>query len=151
MSSKLAVPSPLSRLHLVDSTVWSKARSAGRPDLAEWFNRAVKADLVATCEAIVLELLRSARNTPDFARQAGLLGLLPSVPMGDGAFPRALEVQAALALRGTHRGVPPIDLLIAAAAESAGVPLLHYDHDFDLIAGVTGQESSWLLPAGSLP
>lgn len=145
------VPPPLTHPHLVDSTVWSKARAAGRPDLAEWFNRAVRRDLVATCEAVVLELLRSARNSADFTRQAGVLALLPSVPMGGDAFHRATEVQSALAARGKHRGVPPIDLLIAAAAESARLPLLHYDHDFDLIAGITGQQCSWLLPAGSLP
>jgi predicted nucleic acid-binding protein len=29
------------------------------------------------------------------------------------------------------------DLMIAATAELAGVAVLHYDHDFDLIAEVT--------------
>ncbi len=60
-------------------------------------------------------------------------------------------MQQLLAAQGQHRGIPPADLLIAAAAESAQVPLLHYDHDFDLIAGVTGQPVRWLLPAGTLP
>lgn len=142
---------PLEARHLVDSTVWSKARNARRPDLPEWFNRAVQADLVATCDAVVLELLRSARNTADFTRQAQLLALLPSAPMDGTVFGRAREVQAALAGGGKHRGVPPVDLLIAACAEEAGLPLLHYDHDYDLIAGVTGQRCTWLLPAGSLP
>lgn len=137
--------------HLVDSTVWSKVRTAGRPDLAEWFNRAVQADLVATCDPVILELLRSARNTAAFIRQAELLRLLPTVAVGDRACRRALQVQAGLAENGEHRGVPPVGLLIAAAAEHAELPLLHYDHDFDLIAGVTGQRCSWLLPAGSLP
>jgi len=40
---------------------------------------------------------------------------------------------------------------VAASAEAAKLPLLHYDHDFDLIAGATGQQCVWLLPAGSLP
>jgi len=30
-------------------------------------------------------------------------------------------------------------LIIAAAAELAGLTLLHLDKDFDLIAGITGQ------------
>lgn len=142
---------PLEARHLVDTTVWSKARTARRPELAEWFNRAVQADLVATCDAVVLELLRSARNTADFTRQAQLLALLPSAPMDGRAFRRAREVQTTLAEGGKHRGVPPVDLLIAACAEEARLPLLHYDHDYDLIAGVTGQHCTWLLPAGSLP
>ena len=150
MSVQDLVP-PLEGQHLVDSTVWSKVRTAGRPDLADWFNRAVRADLVATCEPVILELLRSSRNTAAFTGQAELLRLLPTVGVGHQAFRRALQVQAGLAERGEHRGVPPVDLLIAACAEQAGLPLLHYDHDFDLIAGVTGQRCSWLLPPGSLP
>jgi predicted nucleic acid-binding protein len=126
-------------------------RTASRPDLAEWFNRAVRADLVVTCEAVVIELLRSARNTADFTRQAELLALLPSVPIGHESFRRARQVQAALAESGRHRGVPPVDLLIAACAEAAGLPLLHYDHDYDLIASVTGQPCPWFVPAGTLP
>jgi predicted nucleic acid-binding protein len=46
--------------------------------------------------------------------------------------------------------VPPADLVIAAAAESAGIPVLHYDHDHDLISAVTGQATRWLVPRGSL-
>lgn len=96
-------------------------------------------------------MLRSAPNTAAFARQSELLALLPSLPVGDGALRRARAVQGALAGSGQHRGVPPVDLIIAASAEAAGLPLLHYDHDFDLIARVTGQRCTWFLPAGSLP
>jgi predicted nucleic acid-binding protein len=141
----------LTERHLADSTVWSKVRTKSRPDLAEWFNAAVQADLVATCEPVILELLRSARNAAAFSSQAGLLALLPSVATGETQLRRAREVQSMLAANGQHRGVPPVDLLIAASAEAADLPLLHYDHDYDLIAGITGQRSAWLLPAGSLP
>jgi len=41
-------------------------------------------------------------------------------------------------------------LLIATAAEAAGLVVLHYDHDFDLIAVVTGQPTEWIVPAGSV-
>jgi predicted nucleic acid-binding protein len=43
------------------------------------------------------------------------------------------------------------DLMIAAAAEAAGLVVLHYDHDFDLIAKVTGQPVEWIVPAGTVP
>ncbi|MGI8904671.1 MAG: hypothetical protein ACR2IP_13705 [Solirubrobacteraceae bacterium] len=55
-----------------------------------------------------------------------------------------------LAPGGEHRRVPPADLLIAAAAELASVPLIHYDRDYERIAGVTGQDHSWLVPDGAL-
>ena len=42
------------------------------------------------------------------------------------------------------------DLLIAAAAELAELPVLHYDRDFELIAEVTGQPVRALAPLGSL-
>ncbi len=119
--------------------------------MADWLNRAVRSDLVVMCDVVRIELLRSARNSDAFNRQSEMLGLLPSVPMGEHSFTRALEVQSNLARRGKHRGVPPVDLLIAAAAEAAAIPLLHYDHDFDLISEVTGQPSQWVAPAGSLP
>lgn len=143
-------PPPLSERHVVDSTVWSKVRTKTRPDLAEWFNAAVHADLVATCEPVVLELLRSARDSAAFAGQTELLALLPTVPTGESQFRRAREVQAALGGTGRHRGVPPVDLLIAASAESAGLPVLHYDHGYDLIASVSRQRCIWLLPPGTL-
>ena len=42
------------------------------------------------------------------------------------------------------------DLLIAAAAESRGLTVLHYDADFDRIASVTGQSCEWVVPASSV-
>jgi predicted nucleic acid-binding protein len=41
-------------------------------------------------------------------------------------------------------------VLIAAAAEAAGVTVLHYDEDYDRIAEITGQPVRWLAPKGSL-
>jgi len=135
--------------HLVDSTVWSKART--HPALAQWFNAQVRGDLVLICDVIVLELLRSARNAGAFKQQAELLASLSSLPIGSNEWDRARQIQGLLARRGEHRGVPPADHVIAATAELAQVPLLHYDHDFDLVSAVTRQPSRWLLPRGSIP
>ena len=62
---------------------------------------------------------------------------------------RALEVQAALATHSEHRGAALPDLLIAATAERHRVTVLHYDHEYDLIASVTGQETRWVVPRGT--
>ena len=70
--------------------------------------------------------------------------------MPDRAFTRAIEVQAELTSRGTHRCAGPVDLLVAAAAELHSLVLVRYDHNFDRIRDVTGQGMSWLAPAGSL-
>lgn len=143
------VPGPLVEPHLADTSVWSKARN--QPALADWFNAEVRASRIVTCGVVILELLRSARNTVSFRAQSEMLDVLGRCPDGAPQFARAREVQALLADRGQHRGIPPADLLIAASAEVASVPVLHYDHDYDLIAEVSGQAAHWLLPAGSLP
>lgn len=57
--------------------------------------------------------------------------------------------QRALANRGLRgRKIP--DLLIAAVAQATGLTVFHYDHDYDLIAEVTGQDTKWVVPADTV-
>jgi predicted nucleic acid-binding protein len=74
----------------------------------------------------------------------------PLAPMNQDVLDRAVDVQDALAARSQHRGAKIADLLIAAAADAADLVVLHYDHDFDFIAEVTGQPTEWIVPAGSV-
>ena len=74
----------------------------------------------------------------------------PFVKIDQSVLDRAVAVQDALAERSQQRGAKIADLLIAAAAEAAGLVVLHYDHDFDLIAEITGQPTDWILPAGTV-
>ena len=74
----------------------------------------------------------------------------PMVDMDQSVLDRAVAVQDVLAERSQQRGVKIADLLIAAAAEAAGLVVLHYDHDFDVIGGVTGQPTEWIVPAGAV-
>lgn len=140
---------PLERSFLFDTTVWSKCRS--QPELVEWFNGAVADDLVLVCDVVELEVLKSSRDHQAFIAQAEQLNLLGRCPIGPKELTRAKEVQQLLSGAGKHRGVPPADLIIASAAELSGVPVLHYDHDYDLISSQTAQETRWFLPQGSLP
>jgi predicted nucleic acid-binding protein len=68
------------------------------------------------------------------------------VPVHEGAYARAWEVQGELTALGQHRGAGPVDLVIAATAELFGLALLHHDRDFATIAGVTGQALRWYGP-----
>jgi predicted nucleic acid-binding protein len=61
---------------------------------------------------------------------------------------RAMEVQHLLARRGRHR-LPLPDLAIAATAELHGATVLHHDHDYDVIAAVTGQPARWIVRRGT--
>lgn len=106
---------------------------------------------IATCGMIDLEMLYSARNGDDHRELVYDRMLLPRIPCGDDAFDRAIDVQGTLAETGRHRGVALEDLIIAAAAEQAGLAVLHYDQDYDLIAEITGQPTEWVVPRGTVP
>ena len=60
----------------------------------------------------------------------------------------ALRALADVAPR--HHRVPLADALIAAAAQEAGVGVLHYDHHYDRLAEVLSFASRWAAPPGGL-
>jgi hypothetical protein len=72
------------------------------------------------------------------------------VQLDQRTFDRAVEVQGLLAEKAQHRAANIPDLIVAAAAERAGLTVLHYDADFELIAAVTGQQTEWVVPRGSV-
>ena len=67
------------------------------------------------------------------------LALMPVEFLTPAAEQRAVEVQMILADQGRHRAPSVPDLLIAAAAEQAGLTVLHQGKDFEIIAEITGQ------------
>jgi hypothetical protein len=78
------------------------------------------------------------------------LEALPAVVISTEAWVRAIDVWNELTRRGQHRQVKQPDLLIAAAAELAGVGICHYDADFEAISAVTRQPTRAIAPLGSL-
>ena len=116
------------------------------------FEAQVRAGEIATCDMVKLELLWSTRDHAKFVELRDTLEPLRSAAMGERVWRRATDVFELFASRGPlhHRQIGIPDLLIAAAAELAELPVLHYDHDFDLIAEVTGQPVRALAPLGSL-
>jgi predicted nucleic acid-binding protein len=106
---------------------------------------------IATCAVVDLEVLVTARNVGEHEEMWFERQLLPRAPITEAVMDRAIEVQGELAATGRHRGVPATDLVTAAAAEQSGLTVLHYDHDFDLIAEVTGQATEWVVPRGTVP
>jgi hypothetical protein len=115
------------------------------PDGAEWASR-IERGLVRITTVTRLEIGYSARSGADL--RAGLrqppVSAMPVEYLTPAIEDRAVEVLTALADRGQHRAPSVPDLIIAAAAELAGLIVLHCDKDFDLIASVTGQPAEWL-------
>jgi predicted nucleic acid-binding protein len=135
---------------LADTSVWARRR---HPRVQPWFTTQLLLDEIGISTMVELELLHTARGSGEFDEMREELDSLPQAPIGPMEWRRAVEVMQKLAhARGgpLHRAVKPADLLIAAAAEKQGWTLVHYDSDYDLIAGVTAQPARWVAPRGSL-
>jgi predicted nucleic acid-binding protein len=135
---------------LADSSAWFASRRDA--SVRGEFDELVARGRVVTCDAVKVELLYTARSGREFSERRAQLDLLPQCPIGPREWRRALDVYEVLAHQGWlhHRRVKHPDLLIAAAAESAGLGIVHYDADFETIAAVTRQPTRWLAPRGSL-
>lgn len=138
-------------MQLADTSAWVWTRAV-EGQLRVAFDEDLVEGQIATCDMVRLELLYSTRNATEFTSLRTELDALPNCPIGVDQWKRALEVYEQLAHQGGlhHRAVRHPDLLIAAAAEAAGLPVLHYDEDYDGIASITGQDVHWLAPRGTL-
>lgn len=151
LSAKTEVePAPLDGPALFDTGVWTWVRDRRFPELAAWFNAQVAAGHVLVCDLVILELVRLAPNERRAREVAQRLDAFESVAMPAALWQRTRELQLALAGTGDHRRVPPVDLLIGCAAEAAGVPLVHYDRDYERLARVSALDARWLIPDGTL-
>lgn len=135
---------------LADTSAWIARRRD--PELSRAFAESVARREVAICDPVRFEILRTARDVDDFRVLRAELDALPQVAAGSRVWRRALDVFEGLAEQGPlhHRGIPLADLLVAAAAELAGIGVVHYDGHFDRIAEVTGQPVRAIAPLGSL-
>ena len=138
-------------MELADTSAWGSRHRLSDEARLE-LRRRIEGGDIATCGAVKHELLYSARNLDDFKERRAVMDALHPCSIGQEEWTRAFDVYELLAARGGahHRGVPFNDLLIAAAAEAAAVPVLHYDRHFELIAAVTGQPVRAIAALGSL-
>jgi len=120
--------------------------AARAPEVAAGLAEALANDEVAISEPILLEYLNGARNVAEYDqfdaawRAVRLLSTTPD------DWRRALEVHRLLAESGPghQRSVRMVDLIVAAVAERHAYPIVHFDADYDRIAGLTGQPTRWV-------
>jgi predicted nucleic acid-binding protein len=143
---------PLSRTLLLDNSAWVRLAAPALPharstELAD----ALEAGQIATCLPFLLEAGYSARDARDHDALLDELSALPRFAIDDEVERRAIDAQRQLARAGHHR-LPPVDLLLAALADRHGLGVLHYDHDYDVLANRTDLEfeSVWLAQRGSI-
>ena len=132
--------------YLADKSAFEQQRHS---EPAAGLLRALAADgALYMTEIVALELLYSARNVEDYETRRNDLGALPWLRLSEAVAARALDIQHQLAGIGQHRRPIP-DLLVAATALEHDATVLHYDHDFDLIAESTGLSARWIIPPGT--
>ena len=134
--------------HLADKSALARMNNEA---VARRLGPMIEAGLIGTCGIIEFEVRLSARSHTGYEQISHdrVLGY-ESFPMPDEIWDRALQVQSALSERGQPRAVKFPDLLIAATAERHRLLVIHYDADYDLIAGVTDQPCEWVVPQGSV-
>lgn len=139
---------------LIDHSVWARATDGRlRGPARATFEQALSGGELWTCPPALLEMRYSARDGAQFVEIARELDALRHAPLTADAAASALVAQKQLAeTPGVSHRVKPVDLLIAAIAASAGVGVLHYDHDYDTIAQHTALSfaSVWVAPRGSM-
>jgi predicted nucleic acid-binding protein len=126
--------------------------AARNPSVGQILAEAVASDEVAISEPILIEYLNGARNLDEYDRFDRGLRAAHFVRTNEADWNRALEVHRGLAGQGPghQRTVRLPDLIIAAAAERHGLPLVHYDEDYERIAAITRQPTRWVVPRGSV-
>ncbi|TDE00474.1 PIN domain-containing protein [Jiangella asiatica] len=103
------------------------------------------------CAVTDLEVLRSSTSPSDYeARRSALINAYSELSITPEVLARALDTQRGMAAVRLHRGISLTNLVVAACAQVHDAVVVHYDADYDLIAGVTGQPTEWVVPAGSV-
>ena len=132
--------------HLLDTSIVSRL---GRPEVRDIIDPLTHAGRIGRAGITDLEVGYGSRNAQEWDQDMADLSVFELIETTSDHVRRARQVQRLLASR-SQRGRKVPDLLIAAAAEQAGLTLVHYDNDFELIANVTGQRCQWVVPAGSI-
>jgi predicted nucleic acid-binding protein len=123
---------------LVDSSVWIAYLRGDNLSEVELLARALeRGDPIWLASPILQEVLQGADSPQRFDRWDRVLSELPMLIAPD--LRESARSAARLYARCRWAGVTPRsanDCLIATHAIFAGVPLLHHDRDFNLIAGI---------------
>jgi len=137
---------------LIDNSAWARLDQTRLPqeradEIADWFEQG----RIASCLPFLLEAGYSARSARDHDELLADLMSLPNLAIDERVEARAIEAQGQLARAGHHR-LPPVDLIIAALADTHRLGILHYDNDYEIVLGKTDLRfrSVWLAPRGSI-
>lgn len=120
-----------------------------KPAVREVIDPLHERGLLCVTGPVEVETLYSARNADEAARLRRWLTGFDYLPCPDEVWDAALDIQRQAIDKGNHRALSMADLIIAATAHRHGATVLHYDGDYDQIAGITGHPSRWVVEPGT--
>ncbi len=119
-------------MFLIDSSVWIEyLRPKGSTKIKEKVRELLGLGVVVSCDIVVIEILRGAKNKKDFDELHGSFISLPRIPIDQ----KIIEIASRWGFEMDRKGkiVSTTDLIIASAAYK-NARLLHLDADFKAIA-----------------
>lgn len=129
---------------LADTSAWMQARRDERARRS--LLGAIERGDVCWCWPVRYELMVDARSQDDIAAVERSLEGLREIPV-DRRVQRtifaAMRDLAAAGSHGSHR-FPLTDLAVAAAAQVAGVEILHFDRHFERLSAHFGVDAYWI-------
>jgi predicted nucleic acid-binding protein len=129
---------------LADTSAWVQARrDSGARDLL--LDAAERGD-VCWCWPVRYELMVDARGSEGIAAAERTLESLREVPVDRSVQRAVLATMRELAAAGSHGAhrFPLADLAVAAAAQDAGIDILHFDQHLERLGDHLGVGSYWI-------
>jgi predicted nucleic acid-binding protein len=134
---------------LADTSAWIQARKDDRA--RNLMLTAIERGDVCWCWPVRYELTIDARGPEAIAMVERTLESLREIPVDRSVQRAVLATMRELAADGSHGAhrFPLADLTVAAAAQDAGVDILHFDQHLDSLGGHLDVGSHWIsLPHG---
>ena len=127
---------------LVDTSVWVDVLRDKTGEVVRAFKSRTETGVVVFSRFTQLELLQGARDEHEWRRLDDYLSTQYYLEASENTWRHAARIYFELRRQGlTVRS--PIDCCIAAIAMESQATLLHRDHDFDVIAGITPLDSEY--------
>jgi predicted nucleic acid-binding protein len=120
---------------LIDTTIWV-LYFKGERQLENEIKSLILKERAATCEIVILEVLRGARSQREHSQLQADFAALPAFKITNIIWEKSYRV--GFKLRRTGINVPLADILIATVASHYNCLLLHRDKHFPLMKGIMG-------------
>ena len=129
---------------LADTSAWMQARRDRRAH--DLLLSAIERGDVSWCWPVRYELMVDARGPEGIAAVERMLESLREIPVDRSVQRAVLATMRELAAGGSHGAhrFPLTDLAVAAAAQDAGIGILHFDQHLERLGGHLGVGSHWI-------